>query len=76
MYQYDVYEIMESEMNYICLECENEFKNDLKIAICQDCLEKEQVKFKKGIPSKYITVNLFLEKNLKPNIIKPSIKQK
>lgn len=51
-------------MIYICLECENEFKNELKIAICQDCLEKEKENFKKGIHSKYVTVNLLLEKKL------------
>ena len=49
-------------MIYICLECENEFNNELKIAICQDCLEKERENFKKGILSKYVTVNLLLEK--------------
>lgn len=53
---------MESDMIYICLECENEFNNELKIAICQDCLEKERENFKKGILSKYVTVNLLLEK--------------
>jgi len=70
MFQYTVYEIMKSDMNYICLECENEFKNDLKIAICHDCLENEKENFKKGILSKYITVNIHLEKNVNPNKIK------
>ncbi len=68
-----MYEIMENNMNYICLECEKEYKNKFNIAICQDCLEKEKENFKKGIPSKYMTVNLFLQREFKPNIMKHSI---
>jgi predicted amidophosphoribosyltransferase len=51
-----------SDLLYICLECENEFKNHLDIAICPDCLRKEKENFKLGIFSKYLTVNLFLKK--------------
>ncbi|MFX1410313.1 MAG: hypothetical protein ACFFA6_08165 [Promethearchaeota archaeon] len=57
---------MESNINYICLECEKEYKNEFNIAICQDCLVKEKENFRKGLLSKYITVNLFLVRN--PNI--------
>ncbi|MFX1322256.1 MAG: hypothetical protein ACFFAQ_11500 [Promethearchaeota archaeon] len=57
---------MKCDTNYVCLECEKEYKNKFNIAICQDCLAKEKENFKKGILSKYMTVNLFLEKN--PNI--------
>ncbi|MHA1491622.1 MAG: hypothetical protein ACTSRI_18455 [Promethearchaeota archaeon] len=52
----------DSKMDYECLECEKEYKNELNIAICPKCLEKERENYKKGIKSKYITVNLFLEK--------------
>ncbi|MFX1315349.1 MAG: hypothetical protein ACFE9T_05760 [Promethearchaeota archaeon] len=66
-------EIIENNMDYICLECGKEYKNKFNIAICQDCLEKEKEKFKKGIASNYMTVNLFLEKKFKSNKIKHSI---
>ena len=56
---------MESELYYLCLECGKEFKNDLKIAVCQNCLIKEKENYEKGIPSKYITVLRFLKSHTK-----------
>lgn len=47
---------------YMCLECDKEFENTLNVAICPECLEKEKEKFEKGIPSKYKTVNILLER--------------
>jgi hypothetical protein len=57
--------MMQTNLNYICLECEKEFRNYLKIAICNECLKKEIENYKRGIPSKYTTVNLYIENNLK-----------
>ncbi len=51
------------EQNYLCLECGKEFKNELKLAVCPECLKKEIENYKKGIPPKYVTVSLFLKKN-------------
>ena len=52
-----------SELDYICLECGKEFKNEFDLAVCKECLEKEREYYKKGILSKYNTINLFLKKN-------------
>jgi len=46
---------------FICLECDKEFHNELDLAICPECLEKERKKYAKGIPSKYKTVNMYLK---------------
>ena len=56
---------MESEMLYLCLECGREFKNDLKLAVCPACLEKERENYENGIPSKYVTVLKFLKNQMK-----------
>lgn len=48
---------------HICLECEKEFKNDLNLAICPECLEKAKEKYKQGIFSEYETVNIYLREN-------------
>jgi len=39
-------------------------KRNIRIAVRPECLNKEKENYEKGIPSKYITVSLFLEKNL------------
>ena len=59
---------MESEMLYLCLECGKEFRNDLKLAVYQVCLQEEKENYEKGIPSKYITVLKFLKNQMKKNI--------
>ncbi len=46
--------------NYVCLECGCEYENDLNIAVCPKCLEKEVSNYKAGIPSKYHTVNHYI----------------
>lgn len=51
----------EPEMDYLCLKCGREFKNDLKLAICPICLKIEKENYQKGIPSKYMTVLRFLK---------------
>jgi len=56
---------MEPETYYLCLKCGREFKNDLKIAVCQICFEQERENYEKGIPSKYITVLRFLKSHEK-----------
>jgi NMD protein affecting ribosome stability and mRNA decay len=56
---------MEPELYYLCLKCGQEFKNDLKIAVCQTCLKQERENYEKGIPSKYITVLRFLKSQIK-----------
>lgn len=48
--------------NYLCLECGEEFENELKIAICPKCLEVERRRYKKGISSKYRTVMMLFER--------------
>ena len=48
-------------MYYLCLKCGREFKNNLKIAVCQTCLKKEKENYEKGIPSNYITVSRYLK---------------
>jgi len=53
--------LLVSEKYYICLECDKEFKNELDLAICPECLEKEKEKYERGIPSKYETVNMYLK---------------
>ena len=53
--------MMEPEMDYLFLKCGKEFKNDLKLAICEVCLKIEKKNYQKGIPSKYITVLRFLK---------------
>ncbi len=55
--------MIELEQNYICLECGKEFKNELKLAICSECLKKERENYKKGILPKYVTVLLYLKNN-------------
>ncbi|MBN1800604.1 MAG: hypothetical protein JW891_03810 [Candidatus Lokiarchaeota archaeon] len=45
---------------YLCLECGKRFKNSLEIAVCPDCLKIEEENHKKGISSKYTTINLLL----------------
>lgn len=45
---------------HLCLDCEKEFKNELNLAICPECLEKARHKFKHGILSEYETVNMYL----------------
>lgn len=57
--------MIEREMYYLCLKCGREFKNDLKIALCQRCLKKERENYEKGISSKYITVLRFLKRQIK-----------
>ncbi|TXT62218.1 MAG: hypothetical protein BAJALOKI1v1_1000010 [Promethearchaeota archaeon] len=47
--------------NFICLQCDKEFCNELDLAICPECLEIEKEKYAKGIPSKYETVNMYLK---------------
>jgi len=56
---------MEPEVYYLCLKCGREFKNDLKIAVCQMCLQQERKNYEKGIPSKYITVLRLLKSQIK-----------
>ena len=53
-----------SNQYYLCLECEDEFKNDLNIAICPKCLEKERNNYQQGIPPKYNTVAMLLKKEI------------
>jgi len=57
--------MIQPNLNHICLECEKEFRNNLKIAICNECLKKEIENYNKGIPSKYTTVNLYIKYKLK-----------
>lgn len=57
-----VFKMTEHGLEYVCLECGKDFKNELNIAVCPECLNKEKENYEKGIKSKYITVNLFLEK--------------
>lgn len=57
--------MMQTNLNYICLECEKEFRNELRIAICNECLKKEIENYNRGILSKYTTVNLYIENKLK-----------
>jgi Zn finger protein HypA/HybF involved in hydrogenase expression len=45
---------------HICLECDKEFVNEYQIAVCPECLEREKEKLKRGIASKYETVNMYL----------------
>ncbi len=52
----------EPEMDYLCLSCGREFKNDLKIAVCHICLKKERKNYEKGIPPKYMTVLRYLKR--------------
>ncbi|MBY8983113.1 MAG: hypothetical protein KGD57_09200 [Candidatus Lokiarchaeota archaeon] len=47
---------------HTCLECDEEFENELNLAICPDCLKNERENYKKGVPSKFETVNIFLRK--------------
>jgi Zn finger protein HypA/HybF involved in hydrogenase expression len=49
----------------MCLECDKEFENKLNVAICPECLEAEKEKYEKGIPSKYKTVNIYLQERCK-----------
>ncbi|KKN62062.1 hypothetical protein LCGC14_0515570 [marine sediment metagenome] len=49
-------------MDYLCLSCGREFKNDLKIAVCHICLKKERKNYEKGIPPKYMTVLRYLKR--------------
>lgn len=58
---------MDSEMDYLCLKCGRAFKNDLKLAICQNCLQIEKENYQKGIPPKYITVLRFLKSQANKN---------
>ncbi|MBY9007006.1 MAG: hypothetical protein KGD63_09620 [Candidatus Lokiarchaeota archaeon] len=51
-----------SSKYHTCLECDQEFENELNIAICPDCLKKEKANYKRGVPSKFETVNLYLRK--------------
>ena len=57
--------MIQNNLNYICLECEKEFRNELRIAICNECLKKEIENYNRGILSKYTTVNLYIENKLK-----------
>ncbi len=52
---------------HLCLECDQEFENELNLAICPDCLKKEKDNYKKGIPSKFETVNNYLRKLILKN---------
>ena len=56
---------LNQDQNYLCLECGKEFKNDLNLAICPECLKREEKNYRKGIPSKYVTVSLYLRKKAK-----------
>lgn len=49
-----------SLVQHVCLECSNIFQNNLNIAICPTCLEREKKNHDKGIRSKYTTVFLYL----------------
>ncbi len=57
--------MIEPKLYYLCLKCGREFKNSLKIAVCQNCLKQERENYEKGIPSKYITVLRFLKSHIK-----------
>ncbi len=57
--------MIEPEMDYLCLNCGREFKNDLKIAVCPTCLKKERKNFEKGISPKFITVLRYLKRECK-----------
>ncbi len=59
--------MMEPEMDYLCLKCGREFKNELKLVICQVCLKLEKENYHKGIPSKFITFSRFLKSQSKMN---------
>lgn len=50
---------------YMCLECDKEFENKLNVAICPECLKAEKEKYERGIPSKYKTVNIYLQERCK-----------
>jgi len=50
---------------HICLECEKEFKNDLNLAICPECLEKAKQRYLQGFLSPYETVNMYLRDQIK-----------
>ena len=57
--------MLSTQHYHICLECEKEFKNDLQLAICPECLEKAKKKYLRGILSLYETVNMYLRENMK-----------
>ncbi len=57
--------MVKPEVYYLCLKCGREFKNTLKIAVCQICLKQERENYEKGIPSKYITVLRLLKSQIK-----------
>jgi len=60
-----VFNLLSTQHYHICLECEKEFKNDLQLAICPECLEKAKKKYLQGTLSPYETVNMYLRENMK-----------